>query len=91
MQCWACGSAADGGCRFCGRGVCKAHARTRAFLFEAWSDHDELRGLGEQIGELFKRYLDRLVDPAKRPPGSRPVRLVQWGIPARPPTEEAGE
>jgi hypothetical protein len=45
MQCWACGSAADGGCRFCGRGVCKAHARTRAFLFEAWSDHDELRGL----------------------------------------------
>jgi len=56
-----------------------------------WLTHDELRGLGEQIGELFKRYLDRLVDPAKRPPGSRPVRLVQWGIPARPPTEEAGE
>jgi len=56
-----------------------------------WLTHDELRGLGEQIGELFKGYLDRLVDPAKRPPGSRPVRLVQWGIPARPPAEEAGE
>ena len=38
-----------------------------------WLTHDELRGLGEQIGELFKGYLDRLVDPAKRPPGSRPV------------------
>jgi hypothetical protein len=45
LQCWACGGAADGGCRFCGRGVCKGHARTRAYLFEAWSDRDELRGL----------------------------------------------
>jgi hypothetical protein len=32
-------------CRFCGRGVCKTHAKTKAFLFEAWYDAGSLRGL----------------------------------------------
>ena len=45
MRCWVGGEEADGICRFCGRGVCKQHARTRAFLFEAWEDHGILRGL----------------------------------------------
>ena len=40
-----CGTAAEGVCRFCGRAVCKRHARTRAFLFEAWEQDGELRGL----------------------------------------------
>jgi len=40
-----CGAAAEGVCRFCGRAVCKPHARTRAFLFEAWEQDGELRGL----------------------------------------------
>ena len=40
-----CGTAAEGVCRFCGRAVCKPHARTRAFLFEAWEQDGELRGL----------------------------------------------
>ena len=45
MRCWLCGGSAEGICRFCGRAVCKTHARTQAFLFEAWQDRDELLGL----------------------------------------------
>jgi len=45
MRCWVCGGAAEGVCRFCGRGICRAHARTRAFLFEAWEEGGALRGL----------------------------------------------
>ena len=45
MRCWVCGADAEGTCRFCGRGICKTHARTRPFLFEAWEDSDKLRAL----------------------------------------------
>ena len=45
MRCWVCGGSAEGVCRFCGRGVCKEHARTRPFLLQAWPDGPELRGL----------------------------------------------
>jgi DNA-binding transcriptional ArsR family regulator len=43
---------------------------------------DELRTLGEQIGELLAPYFSRLTDPASRPPGARPIRTVHWGVPA---------
>jgi DNA-binding transcriptional ArsR family regulator len=43
---------------------------------------DELRTIGQQIGELLAPYFYRLTDPASRPPGARPVRTVQWGVPA---------
>jgi hypothetical protein len=45
MKCWVCGAAAEGTCRFCGRGICKAHAKTRAFLFETWEQEGKLKGL----------------------------------------------
>ena len=45
MRCWACAGWAEGVCRFCGRATCKAHARTRPFLFEAWQSGEQLRGL----------------------------------------------
>ncbi len=45
MRCWVCGATADGVCRFCGRGICKTHARTQAFLFAAWPTAAGLRGL----------------------------------------------
>ena len=45
MRCWVGGEEAEGVCRFCGRGVCKQHARTRAFLFEAWEQGNHLRAL----------------------------------------------
>ena len=45
MRCWVCGAAAEGVCRFCGRAICKPHARTQAFLLEAWQTPTGLRGL----------------------------------------------
>lgn len=45
MRCWTCDLEANGVCRFCGRAVCKQHARTRAFLFEAWERAGALEGL----------------------------------------------
>lgn len=48
VRCWVCDELAHGICRFCGRAVCKDHAKTRSFLFEAWRDGDDLRGLAVQ-------------------------------------------
>ena len=45
MRCWVCGATADGVCNFCGRGICKTHAKTQAFLFAAWPTAAGLRGL----------------------------------------------
>jgi len=45
MRCWVGGEEAEGACKFCGRAVCKKHARTRAFLFETWQDGEHLRAL----------------------------------------------
>lgn len=45
MRCWVCGGTAEGVCRFCGRAVCKQHARTKPFLFEAWERDGALVGL----------------------------------------------
>jgi hypothetical protein len=40
-----CGGSAEGICRFCGRAICKQHARTQAFLFDVWRTSLGLRGL----------------------------------------------
>ena len=45
MRCWICGGDAEGVCRFCGRAICKTHARTKAFLFDTWEDAGHLRAL----------------------------------------------
>jgi len=47
-----------------------------------WLTLDELRDLSQVMQEILTRYIHRISDPASRPPGSRPVRLVSWGIPA---------
>jgi DNA-binding transcriptional ArsR family regulator len=49
--------------------------------FITWCTAEELGELQEEIRSLFGRYLDRLDDRAARPPGSRPVRLMAWGVP----------
>ncbi|MEU1687999.1 helix-turn-helix domain-containing protein [Micromonospora sp. NPDC005707] len=49
--------------------------------FVSWYTADELQELQEELRALFARHLDRLGDPAARPPGSRPVRLMAWGVP----------
>jgi DNA-binding transcriptional ArsR family regulator len=49
-----------------------------------WLTPEELSGVEEEINRILLRYLDRAADPAARPPGSRPIRFVAWGVPARP-------
>ncbi|MEV6813016.1 helix-turn-helix domain-containing protein [Micromonospora sp. NPDC051296] len=41
----------------------------------------ELREVTEGIDALLARYDERIADPAKRPPGSRPVMIVQMALP----------
>ncbi|MFE9957941.1 winged helix-turn-helix domain-containing protein [Micromonospora sp. NPDC005299] len=57
--------------------------RDAAFFnqFIGWYTPDELHELQEEIRGLLGRHLNRLGDPAARPPGSRPVRLMAWGVP----------
>ncbi|UXY24913.1 helix-turn-helix domain-containing protein (plasmid) [Streptomyces cynarae] len=50
-----------------------------------WCTPDELNELRAAVTELFAPYLLRIEDPAARPEGSRPVRLMGWGIPAEAP------
>ena len=45
MRCWVCGGPADGSCRFCGRGICKEHARTMPFVLAVFPGSAELKGL----------------------------------------------
>lgn len=44
----------------------------------------ELREFTEQVDALVARYDERLTDPSKRPPGSRPVLLIQMALPRGP-------
>ncbi|HTT87996.1 MAG TPA: helix-turn-helix domain-containing protein [Acidimicrobiales bacterium] len=48
---------------------------------QTWLTADELADLGRRVSELLVTYRDRLTDPATRPPGSRPVRLLAVGYP----------
>jgi DNA-binding transcriptional ArsR family regulator len=60
-----------------------AEWRSAAFAAQsvAWLTAAELRALAAEVEALLIRYAER-ADPARRPPGTRPVRLVSWGVPA---------
>ena len=45
MNCWVCNLPGNAICRFCGRAVCKDHARTMPYLLEAFPVKGELHGL----------------------------------------------
>lgn len=47
-----------------------------------WLRPGEFEELNEQLKPLFARHVDRVLDPAKRPPDGRLARLFAWGIPA---------
>jgi DNA-binding transcriptional ArsR family regulator len=47
----------------------------------SWLTVDELDELNTEVRTILERYSDRLVDPAKRPPGSRLCEFVAWGAP----------
>lgn len=38
MDCWTCEKTAVGGCRFCGRGTCRAHAKTFPYIVSLYSN-----------------------------------------------------
>ena len=44
----------------------------------------ELRELTEEVDALLARYDERVADPARRPPGSRPVQIIQMAVPRGP-------
>jgi DNA-binding transcriptional ArsR family regulator len=58
--------------------------RDSAFVAQsaAWLTAEELATLSDELKEILLRFLPRISDPAQRPPGSRPIRLMAWGIPA---------
>ncbi|HEU0234957.1 MAG TPA: hypothetical protein VFR14_00810 [Candidatus Limnocylindrales bacterium] len=43
MTCWFCDQAARGTCRFCGRGVCEAHARTGPYILAVYRTESRAR------------------------------------------------
>jgi DNA-binding transcriptional ArsR family regulator len=61
--------------------------REAAFLTQsqAWLTEDELKAVGEEIRGILLRRLDPdRFDPKKRPPNSRLIRFVAWGVPHTP-------
>jgi DNA-binding transcriptional ArsR family regulator len=46
-----------------------------------WLTLEELDALNAELRSVLERYADRLVDPSRRPPGSRLCELVAWGAP----------
>jgi len=47
----------------------------------SWLTLDELDALNTEIRTVLERYGDRLVDPSRRPSGSRLCEFVAWGTP----------
>jgi hypothetical protein len=45
MNCWICNLPSNGICRFCGRAICKEHARTMPFILQAFPNKEGLQGL----------------------------------------------
>ena len=43
MDCWHCKRTAVGTCRFCGRGICENHVKTRPYILELYSGKEEIR------------------------------------------------
>ncbi len=45
MDCWHCRRTAVGTCRFCGRGVCEDHAKTKPFVLELFRGNESTKAL----------------------------------------------
>jgi DNA-binding transcriptional ArsR family regulator len=60
-----------------------------------WLTAEELAEVSQVVEQLYTSRLDRLGDPAKRPPGSRLCALMAWGMPtydlAEPTAERTAE
>jgi len=47
----------------------------------SWLTVEELDRVNVELRSVLERYAERIVDPAKRPPGSRLCEFVAWGVP----------
>lgn len=64
-----------------------------ADAYYVWLSAEELAAFTTALTELIHQHLTPRVgrvDPAHRPPGSRPITFTAWAVPAGPPHEEAG-
>ena len=43
MECWQCGRPAQASCRFCGRGVCKEHAKELPFILSIFTSKEDVK------------------------------------------------
>jgi hypothetical protein len=43
MQCWVCDAPAQAVCQFCGRSICKEHAKTMPFVFSLYRSKEKDR------------------------------------------------
>lgn len=58
---------------------------------QAWLTAAELKAVKEEIQAIFLRHLDPdRFDPASRPPGTRLIRFVAWGVPHTPAGDPGG-
>jgi len=55
----------------------------------SWLTLDELEAVNTEIRGVLERYVDRLADASRRPPGSRLCEFVAWGAPLLLPGVEA--
>jgi DNA-binding transcriptional ArsR family regulator len=63
-----------------------ARWRDASFVTQSfgWFTAEELAELHRDVNALLIQRMERIQDPAARPPGARPIRLFAWGIPAEP-------
>lgn len=47
-----------------------------------WLTAEELAQMEAEINQILDRHVDRAVNPSRRPPGARAVRLAAWGFPS---------
>jgi DNA-binding transcriptional ArsR family regulator len=49
-----------------------------------WLTADELAAINAELTEIMLRHRERILDPSKRPPGARRIRMIGWAVPADP-------
>ena len=72
MDCWVGGEVAAGICRFCGRGVCKEHAKQMPFVTAIYRRSEGLKG---KPGGLEGIAVDGVLWCGECRPSPDPIRL----------------
>ena len=52
MTCWICNSPAQAICRFCGRAICRAHARSLPFVLEMFRRQSDKKLMGLAVDSV---------------------------------------